>query len=55
MTDNPERDLLSILEQSIEEQLFADVQTSVLLSGGLDSSLVTLWLLILRKAYKLFQ
>jgi asparagine synthase (glutamine-hydrolysing) len=29
------------LELSIEEQLFADVQTSVLLSGGLDSSLVT--------------
>ncbi len=33
--------LLSILEKYVEEQLFADVQTSVLLSGGLDSSLVT--------------
>lgn len=41
LTDSSEKDLLSILEQSIEEQLFADVQTSVLLSGGLDSSLVT--------------
>ena len=41
LTDSPEKDLLSILEHSIEEQLFADVQTSVLLSGGLDSSLVT--------------
>ena len=41
LTESPEKDLLSILEHSIEEQLFADVQTSVLLSGGLDSSLVT--------------
>ncbi len=41
INDSTEKDLLSILEHSIEEQLFADVQTSVLLSGGLDSSLVT--------------
>ena len=41
LTDTSEKELLSILEQSVEEQLFADVQTSVLLSGGLDSSLVT--------------
>jgi len=40
-TESLENDLVSILEQSIEEQLFADVQTSVLLSGGLDSSLIT--------------
>ena len=33
--------MLVILKQAVEEQLFADVQTSILLSGGLDSSLVT--------------
>ena len=41
ITDTLENDLLVILKQAVEEQLFADVQTSILLSGGLDSSLVT--------------
>ena len=40
-SESLENDLVSILEKSIEEQLFADVPTSILLSGGLDSSLVT--------------
>ena len=36
-----EKELTNILKHSIEEQLHADVPTSVLLSGGLDSSLLT--------------
>ena len=49
-----EKDLLLILEQAVEEQLFADVQTSVLLSGGLDSSLVTALASRIKKNVKTF-
>lgn len=40
-TDTLEKELIHLLKKSLEEQLFADVPTSVLLSGGLDSSLLT--------------